>query len=516
MPNTSPPTVKKELYGWIGVTVFLLVNAWFLNFNAFRGFNFFDFGCFMDATWRIMHGQKPYTDFIFFVGPVHLYMCAIFYLLFGFGKWAVLVHLVAVSSALVALTYRVARKYLSIPLAVLTSVLTGIAFYWPVSHPWYDQSAHFWGLLAFYAYLFWYPFERNRQAFWVGVLSGSAVIISLMTKTNVGTTYIPLIFFMFLISPNFQRTVPGFFVGAFSALIVLLVCLGNPAAFYNQTFQTFSIPSQTIQRFLPFVYIPTYLLNEYWVGLLVMLYAIRSHWKKVFRLLILSLGVYALAIFTTVTGSMKTTANIPLWGPFMMLVFIAVAQVRPHLTTTRRQIENSICTGLLVILSFLLICNGALRGFALEAWTYGNIDPFGTYPMKTKQLKGWLANQRTGEAVDHLVAYLDEYASKDDSLLVLTDLQILYLLTHHQSYKGIPFNFADGKVPSPGPQTEQVRRYILSHPPDWVVTHRNPLYQSLVSKIVLHLGLQEFLEKDYASITWLNDYILLKKIKDSF
>ena len=93
----------------IPLAALLVANAFFLHFNAFRGFNFFDMGSFLDASWRVYQGQIPYVDFIYISGPIHLYMNALFFFLFGFGKTAILIHLLTVSSIVIVITYSLVK-----------------------------------------------------------------------------------------------------------------------------------------------------------------------------------------------------------------------------------------------------------------------------------------------------------------------------------------------------------------------------------------------------------------------
>ena len=139
---------KEFIPQYLPLLVLLILNSFFLRFNAFRGFNFFDMGAFLDASWRVYIGQRPYLDFMYISGPVHLYLNAFFFTLFGFGKLAVLAHLVTVHSIVIVITYLIAKKYTPSSIALLSALLSTTCFYWPASHPWHDQSAHFWGLLA--------------------------------------------------------------------------------------------------------------------------------------------------------------------------------------------------------------------------------------------------------------------------------------------------------------------------------------------------------------------------------
>ncbi len=65
----------------------LVSNALFLHYNTFRCFNFFDMGGFLDASWRVFRGQKPYVDFIYTTGLVRLYMNAFSFSFLGLVNW---------------------------------------------------------------------------------------------------------------------------------------------------------------------------------------------------------------------------------------------------------------------------------------------------------------------------------------------------------------------------------------------------------------------------------------------
>jgi len=190
MKNTHLLThIKRHQVNLAILSLILIGNGLFLQFNAFRGFNFFDMGAFMDSSWRIFNGQLPYIDFHFLTGPVHLYLSLFFYALFGFSKLGVLMHLLTIHSIVIVLTFLMARRFTPRWTSCLVTLLTMTCFYWPVSHPWYDQSAHFFGIIGLSAIIFTYPFQNRRAAFWTGVLTGVMAILSFMTKANIGFAY---------------------------------------------------------------------------------------------------------------------------------------------------------------------------------------------------------------------------------------------------------------------------------------------------------------------------------------
>jgi len=125
-------TLKKKEFLGISVLVLILIgNAFFLKYNAFRCFNFLDMGAFLDAGWRVFRGQRPYIDFIYFEGPVHLQLHALSFHLFGFGKTAIFSHLIFVHSVVIILVYFMLQSRVNRWIAFLVTLLTAPSFYWP-------------------------------------------------------------------------------------------------------------------------------------------------------------------------------------------------------------------------------------------------------------------------------------------------------------------------------------------------------------------------------------------------
>ena len=500
---------KLSFFEWLMLAAILIANGLFLRVHAFRGFVSFDMGPFLDASWRVFCGQKPFVDFLYISGPVHLYMNAFFFLLFGFGKTAILLHVITVHSIVIVLTFLMARKFAPFHVAVLCALLSTACFYWPVSHPWHDQSAHLWGILAMAALLFHLPFEESNQAFRIGMLTGILATVSFMTKTNVGSLYVFIYFLTLLSGSKKWHALSGYGLGFGAAMLVFVILIGSPKNWFEQTFLTWNIPIQRARRTFFLIYIPTWFSQYYWIAIAIVWSNIKSHWETHQPLVTLYLGTAFLAIVAMCTGTMKQSANIPLWGIHLTLSFILLYQNQHYLDTRIKKVFGQASAWALKGLCIWLIAVAGYRGLRLETWTYGTINPFGTYPLKSKSVEGWMAPKEKGPQIDQLVEFIKTYIPKNESLLILTDLQILNPITGRESYKGIPFIWYDNEEPPPGKQLINVHNRILQNPPLWVITHRHADGNSFANSIIPYLGLQEFVMNDYVSVRVYDDYVVL-------
>lgn len=503
-------TTNKKKIGWLALAAILIANGFFLNFNAFRGLNFFDMGAFLDASWRVLTGQKPYIDFQFLSGPIHLYMNALFFLFFGFGKSAILAHLITVNSIVIVSTFLAARRFLPLLPTFLCTLLSSICFYGPISFPWYDQSAQLWGIIALTVLILKLPLEDPKNACRIGFLTGILTVLSFMTKSNLGAGYGAIFFLTFLCVRTRWKALAGYAAGLSLATIAMLAVIGSPTKYIDQAFLAFDIPVQRLRRFLPLLFIPTWFADYYWLTALLVYLNVRSHLKSLRAIFTIFVGVFLLSIFASWTGSMKSTANIPLMGIYITLAFILIAQTGKQSEGKRMRTFHSASKWAMIGLAIFLIFTSAKRSLALDAWTYGNLDPFGNYAMQSAPIRGWMAHKQTGEAVDALTEFIKKNVPKNQSLLILTDLQILYPLTERESYKGVSFIFTVNEVPPPGKRVEELKNYILAHPPQWIVTHRNQNVISFVAALIPYLGLEEFVTNFYYPVFITNDYVLLK------
>ncbi len=493
------------------LTILLILNAFFLRFNAFRGFNFFDMSAFLDAAWRIYIGQKPYADFIYFAGPVHLYVHALSFILFGFGKTAIWMHLVIVHSIVIISTFYFAKKFVPLAIAFLATLLSTTCFYWPLSHPWYDQTAHLWGMVALSVIVCQSPFSETNRAFRVGLFSGIMSSLSLMSKTNVGGLYIIVLIFLLCLESNRKASLKGFLLGAIGMAAAILILMGAPLKFIEQTILNFNTPFQKLLRFNALRLVSFWLMDAYWSATVLAMINAAFAFKQSWKTLCLQLSIFFASKLATATGTMLPTANIPLLGMQMASVFAVLYQVRKTCAGHTAKIVNTVSIYASIILTIALIGISAMRGFQLEAWRYNDLDPIGDYVLQSKPFDGWRTDRETGEAVDALVLAINSYVPKKDSILILTDIQIIYALTQRESFKGMPFIFTYKASPPPGKLLEETRDQILNHPPDWIITHIDQKPLSGVRMLIPYLRLEDFVLNSYMPMLVKNNYILLKK-----
>lgn len=508
---------RKDTLGFLVLFLILVGNSVFLSYNAFRVFNFYDMGAFLDASWRVYRGQLPYVDFIYTTGPIHLYMSAFFFFLFGFGKTALWAHLIAVHSTVIGVTFLMMRRLVPFPVTLLTTLLTTPSFYWPISHPWYDQSAHFWGILGVGLLTHSFLDGEGRSPFRTGWLCGLLAVLSLMTKSNVGAAY-GLVFFLVLVTVGERgRHILGFMAGVFMAAIVMALVLVSPLKYFEQTFMTYG--RQAMNRLPQLSSVSVLFKNYYWVAVTVVGLNLLSHLRQCRKFLALSLlffGVMGVGIFSIYTGSMVRSANIPLWGIHMALAFILLYRVKDLSGSPGYRILHQISVSGLVLLTAWLVVVSARYGEKLLVWRWIGRDPRGTYQIQAQPFRGWWVDTETGKSLDEIVKFFEK-VPKNESLLVFSDLQILYSLTGRESYRGVPSLFSThvDLIPLPGPQMEQVRSRILISPPDWIVdfAEETPVRpeNEQVKDLPVFLGLEKFIKTSYVPAGRWGNYVVFKR-----
>lgn len=483
-------------------------NALFLRFNAFRCFNFFDMGGFLDASWRVFTGQRPYVDFIYTTGPVHLYMNAFFFWLCGgFGRMAVLAHLIVVHSLVIAATFLMVRRKIPFFATMLVTLLTMTCFYWPISHPWYDQSAHLWGILAVAVLSGCLPLREPRQTYGVGLFSGVLVVISLMTKTNVGLAYGAMFLTVFLVSSQRIRALSGYLMGGLMTLAIFAVIIGHPEGYLQQVIASygFSKTSRLAELLKP----ANWLVNFYWLpALMVAVFFIPL--KTAHReLCALFFGTVFVAIFSTHTSNLIRPPNVPLWGTILALVFILLYALKDRAIPPFQRKLYQPAIYFLSVFSLGLLVLFAQYGLTLKVWTYLRPEVQGNYAIRTQALEGWWCQKEEGELFDTMAEYIKHQLPQKDSLLIFGDMQILYAATARESYRGVPFIFQTDDLPVPGRQVQEVKENILQDPPDWILWN---LGEPTYGKNLMHyLGLWEKIRTDYSPAKHWRFYVLLKR-----
>jgi len=461
----------------------------------------------MDASWRIYRGQLPYIDFIYFTGPIHLYVSAVFVSLLGFGKNAILAHLVTVSSVIIILTYLIGKRLASRQAALFSAALTAACFYWPISHPWYDQTAHFWGIIAISTILLTQGTENSARIRQAGFLCGFLCVLSFFTKSNVGAFYLAAFSFIMLGMPARRALVPWYVVGILAGLLINLMIIRSPSLYYEQAFTDYGL--KHVKRLSNLPTLKDWLTSGYLGMVLIALGSVIIQKNKCWWQIIFFFAALTVAILSSMSGSMIREANIPLQGVLMALLFMLVSQ---PVASNWEWAKKVLQTASYLICIFLTII--AVRyGLELKVWTYIGKSPLGQYAIKTGGMRGWMCDQKTGENLDDLVKYINKQIPKHDTLLVLTNLQILYALTGRDSFRHVPFIFTQGEVPALGKQMETVRNHIMAHPPDWVITHTDYTFSNTL--LIQYLDLFDFLHERYVPVEKWGIYLMLRKKPDT-
>ncbi len=497
--------MKKNFYANAFLITVLAANAIFFSFNAFRIFNLFDMGCMMDGAWRIFCGQEPYKDFIFITGPLHLYFMAGLFWIFGFGKTAIWTYLVLTHSVVIIITFLIGRKYLSLLFLCLATILSVTCFNWPFSHPWYDQLAHLFGITGVGLLVLSGPLNTPKKTFLISMALGALALLAFMSKTNIGTAYLMAFFATFLILPLRRQSLPGYMLGVLSGIIVVLALfIHSPMAYLDQTLITWG-QEQSSRRFGELLINPNWLYNHhYWlIAILVLLNRPWQKCKETQKRLVVFLSLVFVAIISNLTSSSQHEANAPLMGIFMALAFSLI----PKDTSSPKLRRITLAIFIMISVSFAAI--NTKYGMEIKIWAHSGEKT----ALKNGPLKGWLFKKEDGESLDGIIEYVNKNVPKEDSLLVLTDLQILYASTGRESFKGIPHNFLPGDLPAQGKQLNTVRNNILNNLPEWIVTHHRET--SFVTPLLHYLDITEVLNREYRPVYTRHNYVILRHKQSS-
>ncbi len=486
----------------------LIANALFINFCAFRGFYLFDFGLFLDGAWRVYKGQRVYADFYFYTGPLHLYMLAVFFWLFGFGKAAILAHLLVVGSTVIIVTFFSAIKRLPLFIVTILTLLSATCYYTNRPHPWYDHSAYLWGILATWALITYLPFQKSRQAFKVGIICGAMVVFALLTKTNIGLAYGFAFLIVLLAGSEQLSSLKGYVIGAVTSFLFVILSTRAPHAFFDNMHQALSSGIQQNKIQLLFS-VQVWLKNFYWLPALIVLcnvlLADRRTVLKHLALFALFFGTAFVALFSLNTGSECYPANLSLMGIYLTLVFILLEQITPSIQQSKKWfILNRLTYWALVIFA---VCEIVFTVTFAYARATQDIHPEhrlpqyrnGFYELKTKPFQGWRFDVYEGQILDEIVQFVN-LIPKKDSLLVLSHLFIVYSLAGRNSYRGIPVDFNPGTDPAPGEQWHKVHERILNNPPDWILVSKEP--GRIANELVEYLQLEPLLPEYKLIKTW--------------
>ncbi len=453
---TSP--ILKNSAAFLGLLLVLSANAFFLQSNAYRHLDFYNMGSFLDGGWRILTGQKPFVDFMLNVGPVHIYLHALFFYFFGFGKLAILAHLVVISSVAILLTYGVARRRVGIAESLLLTALSATSFYWACSHPWYTHTAHLLGMFAVAFLILYLPFSTMRQAAIGGALCGALSVISFLTKTNVGVAYGALFFVVLCLADKKRVSLGAFFAGALvAALASIPLFVHDPVECFNSILSYSKTQAWRFNYFGKDFWL--WFRDFYWLAAAVVGINLFLAKRAEKSLVALFLGLWPLTLFISYTSLSNNNADAPPMALYLLLGLILIQGNKTRFYAASKTI--------LLILTVALTAVYARNGFTLESWKPEPSD----YTIQTPALRGWQCLSQHGGPIDAMTTYLNASVPQEDSLLIVTDMQFLYALTNRESLKHVPYGYAINFLPMPGEQREETRRNIMANPPRWIITH---------------------------------------------
>jgi hypothetical protein len=506
------PFKFSTLLAFLGLGAILIANAWEISQIAFRGFNFFDYSAFLDSSWRVYRGQKIYIDFYFHTGPLHLYLNALFFLLFGFGKTAILAHMLTLSSILTVLTFLVARKRMPAALALLAAGVSAVGSYYSWPHPFYDVTAHFFGLLGTLALAWQLPFQTPRRALWTSAACGIAAGLSLMTKTNVGGAYGIAFFTVLLYSPLRWRALAGYLAGALICVAaVFACCIPSWQSYYLNAYEFYAKwRSNQLQRFL---FLPVWFKNLYWLPFFAVLFSCQKFKKHFPELFTLFLATCAVGLFTLNTSSRRDWDHIPDMGVYVALGLILLYRALPLCVSKKQKAVTWLAIAALIFTAGLQIKRCVRTGIQ-HYQNIGHGYPHGNYPLKAKPLRGWLFHESIGPILDDMASYIRANVPAGESLLILCDMQILNPLTGRDGYKGVPFIWHAGEYPrTEGGQIDLINATLKKNPPDWLLISSGPGIQGITDYAVLFSYLRfppDFLGRYSLAKSW-GPYALLRR-----
>jgi hypothetical protein len=299
--------------------------------------------------------------------------------------------------------------------------------------------------------------------------------------------------------------------GFFSALIIFLV-IRAPGAYFSQVIINYALSGHDYfqqRRYLYLLAPINWFRNYYWLIALTVFWACRHAARKLNQEAALFYGLIFIGLFSMLTGSMVHEANVPLQGICCAMAFILIGRTSGAPSQAKEKKRSRWSLLFLLVLASGLIFQSVVYGFQLKVWTYAG-TPYGDYALRSEPLRGWMFREGDGRDLDALHDFVKENVPEEETVLVLTDLQILYPLTGRDSFRGVPFIFLVDHLPVPGKQLEQVRQNIMEKPPDWIVTHR--LRASFVTFLIHYLELRDFIVSNYTPVKSWDTYAILRRV----
>ncbi|MDP3920622.1 MAG: hypothetical protein Q8R76_07445 [Candidatus Omnitrophota bacterium] len=506
--------VREHAYGLGLLALLLLFDAFYLSRVAFVHFQDLDWGGFMDASWRVFRGQRIYTDFTFNSGPIHIYWMVLFYLIAGYGKAGILLHLVVTDWLVGISTF--AATYRRIPLwaCVITTFTSMASYYWLQCHPYYDYTGHLFGIMGAALLVCRLPFTNmnNRSVFWTGLALGLMPMLALLSKINVGGIYGLLFFIILLLAPKKIPSIAGYCAGNAIALIAILITLPSiPDFIENILGYTALVGNRMVRLYL----VPTWLKNYVVVPLFAVWFALGQKRRQNLPLFALFVGLGLVELYTVNTGSYRGLRYIPPMGIFLGTGLILLFRSFANCTDKKEKRRHWLAFGLFVLYFTYVLYYVAHYYHHVVVTKRGSAVAGGeVYYLRSKPFDGWIYSPSEGKRLDYIVDYIKENVPEEDSFLIVSDRQIVYSLTGRDSFRGVSFHWYPGTTPPPGPIYTKVRKAILGNPPDWILTFREDNDTHPINGIFGYLKVPpEMILLGYESVQTWEEEALLKKRK---
>ncbi|HEU0105974.1 MAG TPA: hypothetical protein VFT38_07365, partial [Vicinamibacteria bacterium] len=497
------------------LAVLLLLMSWWVGVLALRRFDFYDMSIFLDAGWRVARGQRMYVDFFYIAGPVHPYLYAVLIRLLGFNKWAVLVFLLGTQAAVLASSYAMARRAFSPLLAALFAAAAGAACVLSLAHPWYDLTAFALLLAGWAAVDVFDPFAQPRHS-WSAAVAGATAALAFLAKTNVGLAgggMLLLALVLRAVLLRRWRPVAWYALSGLVVLAILILTLASPAEYLRQNFVDFGT-SGRLARFgrmgavlteLPYTSLALATAVLAWAG--------GPRWSRRFLpTLLMAVVVFVTGVFSLWTGSSLVVGGGYLVGVSAILLG-RVAVELPQADEGRpiRRVPAAawrVAAGLLAVLILYWAAGRALVG-----WNWRRSNVLADYALRTPGFEGWRCFRPTGEGVDRAAEAIRALVPAADTLLVIPDATVLYGMTGHDSYRGVPWAWDITSSPARGSRLyERTVNRLHQDKPAWILVHfQNDSVASATLALIAHLRLAPMIAAEYRPAWSWGDFVLLRR-----
>jgi hypothetical protein len=494
----------------------LLVSmSWWVGVLALRRFDFYDMSIFLDAGWRVARGQRMYVDFFYIAGPVHPYLYAVLIKLLGFGKWAVLAFLLGTQAVVLASSYAMARRALSPLLAGLFAAAAGAACVLSLAHPWYDLTAFALLMAGWAAVDVFDPFAEDGRP-WSAAAAGATAALAFLAKTNVGLAGGGMLLLALVLRAALVRRWRPLAWYALSGLVVaavLILTLASPTEYLRQNFIDFGT-SGRLARFgrlgavlteLPYTSIALATATLAWAG--------GPHWSRRFLpTLLMAAVVFVTGVFSLWTGSSLVVGGGYLVGVMALLLGRLAVELpradpgRPiHRVPARAW---PVAAGVVALLALHWAAGRALVG-----WNWRPSNVLADYSLRTPGFEGWRCFQPTGEGVDRAAEAIQALVPAADTLLVIPDASVLYGMTGHDSYRGVPWAWDIFSSPARSSRLyERTVSRLHEDKPAWILIHyQNESVASATPALIAHLRLGPMIAAEYGPVWRWGDFVLLRR-----